>query len=42
MGDIDVLIKAEDRDKIKKLLISNGFDCVRKTGRFITMLKTVF
>ena len=32
MGDIDVLIKAEDRDKIKKLLISNGFDCVKENG----------
>ena len=39
MGDIDVLIKAEDRDKIKKLLISNGFDCVKENGPVYNYVK---
>lgn len=32
MGDIDILIKAEDRDKVKHLLVSNGFECVKENG----------
>ncbi len=32
MGDIDILIKADDRDKVKKLLISAGFDCIKENG----------
>lgn len=32
MGDIDILIKEADRDKVKKLLTSNGFECVKQNG----------
>lgn len=32
MGDIDILIKADDRDKVKKLLTENGFACTAENG----------
>ncbi len=32
MGDIDMLIYPEDRDKVKKLLTTNGFECVKQNG----------
>lgn len=32
MGDIDFLIKPEDRDKVKKLLEQNGYSCYRSNG----------
>lgn len=32
MGDIDVLINAEDRDKAKEILVKNGFELVNSNG----------
>ena len=32
MGDIDMLISEQDRDSVKKLLVSNGFECVKQNG----------
>lgn len=32
MGDIDVLIKPEDRDTVKKLLCDNGYDAINTNG----------
>jgi hypothetical protein len=32
MGDIDVLIDKENRDKVKALLINAGFDCTEENG----------
>lgn len=32
MGDIDILIDAENRDKAKSVLIKSGFDCTEQNG----------
>lgn len=42
MGDIDILIKECDRNKVKKLLTSNGFDCIKQNGPVYNYVKTMF
>lgn len=32
MGDIDILIKKSDRDRVKKLLTQNGYACEKQNG----------
>lgn len=39
MGDIDVLIDEENRDKVKKLLTVNGFVCTAKNGQVYDYVK---
>ena len=39
MGDIDILIKECDRNKVKKLLTSNGFDCIKQNGPVYNYVK---
>ena len=39
MGDVDVLIDEENRDKAKKLLTDNGFVCTAKNGQVYDYVK---
>ena len=39
MGDIDILINECDRNKVKKLLTSNGFDCIKQNGPVYNYVK---